>query len=368
MRPIAAHLSRRNKPSQTVLLACFLVSLAPMTARGQYVLTWSAQTPGGRATGGSYAMVTAVGSFATVDGSSMGHAPTPNPMQWATVPYATSSTSITMMATEAQDPNGGVQYYFENVGNPSHNSGWQTSRTYTDTGLAPDTTYQYRVKACGLGGMETACSVQLPAKTEKAPQGSIPEGSAQPVSGELGSDLSLQVDPFTGSVSYTLPIAVPPGRQGSEPALALRYGGGGNGWCGLGWSLGMGAIQRDTRKGVPVARSGGTYLNKYDDTKGFVVAFGAVNSRLVEVNATTHEYRAETDQAFLKYEYDASYDPNGLWTVTDKSGNKFYFGRMAGESGRTAGASMRHPQFNSATKGDNAFLWRSPRSRTSTAI
>jgi len=100
------------------------------------------------------------------------------------------------------------------------------------------------------------------------------------------------------------------------------------------------------------------FLNKYDDAKGFVVAFGAVNSRLVEVDAQTHEYRAETDQAFLKYEYDAAYGTDGLWTVTDKSGNKFYFGQVPGESpGTVAGAVMRHPQFTSSAEGDNVFLW-----------
>jgi RHS repeat-associated protein len=284
--------------------------------------------------------------------------PAPDPMQWATAPHATSSSQITMMAAEAQDTHTPVEYYFQNVTvvNGSHDSGWQTARTYTDTGLSPDTLYEYKVKARDSLGHQNQYSVPLSARTEAEPNTAVPEGSAEPVSGALGNDLNLQVDPFTGSVGYTLPIALPPARQGSEPTLALRYGGGGNGWCGVGWSLGMGAIQRDTRRGVPVARDGADFLSHYDDGKGFIVAFGAVNSRLVPVNPATHEYRAETDQAFLKYEYDAADSGHGLWTVTDKSGNKFYFGQVAGE-GRTAGAVMVHPRFSSTTPGEEAFLW-----------
>ncbi len=74
--------------------------------------------------------------------------PTPNPMTWATVPYATGSTSIAMVATTASDPSG-VEYYFdETSGNPGgSDSGWQDSTSYTDTGLSPGTTYTYRVQA-----------------------------------------------------------------------------------------------------------------------------------------------------------------------------------------------------------------------------
>ena len=74
--------------------------------------------------------------------------PTPNPMTWATVPYATSSTSIAMTATTATDPSG-VEYFFdETTGNPGgSDSVWQDSASYTDTGLSPGTMYTYRMQA-----------------------------------------------------------------------------------------------------------------------------------------------------------------------------------------------------------------------------
>jgi len=59
-------------------------------------------------------------------------------MTWLTEPYATGSSSISMTATTADDVSG-VEYYFENVTIPDHNSGWQDSPTYTDTSLEPDT-------------------------------------------------------------------------------------------------------------------------------------------------------------------------------------------------------------------------------------
>jgi hypothetical protein len=72
--------------------------------------------------------------------------PTPNPSTWATVPYATGSTSISMTATTASDPSG-VQYYFDcTAGAGGHDSVWQSSATYQDTGLTPSTQYSYRIQ------------------------------------------------------------------------------------------------------------------------------------------------------------------------------------------------------------------------------
>jgi hypothetical protein len=72
--------------------------------------------------------------------------PVPDPTEWATVPYATSSTSISMTAVTATDPSG-VQYYFECTAGGGNSSGWQNGATYEDTGLSPSTQYTYRVQA-----------------------------------------------------------------------------------------------------------------------------------------------------------------------------------------------------------------------------
>jgi subtilisin family serine protease len=73
--------------------------------------------------------------------------PTPNPMTWATAPYATSSTSIAMVATTATDDTAGVEYYFEDYDSPAVNSGWRSSPNWQDTTCEPETTYRYRVRA-----------------------------------------------------------------------------------------------------------------------------------------------------------------------------------------------------------------------------
>lgn len=77
-------------------------------------------------------------------------APTPNPTMWASLPQATSYDSISMTASITADDYYGVQYYFECTAGPGHNSGWQNSQTYVDTGLDASTTYTYRVKVRDL--------------------------------------------------------------------------------------------------------------------------------------------------------------------------------------------------------------------------
>ncbi|MCH7225124.1 hypothetical protein [Haloferula sp. A504] len=94
--------------------------------------------------------------------------PTPDPMTWESEPAAIGETSITMTATTAIDPSG-VQYYFTETSGAGNDSGWQTSPTYIDTGLSPNTTYTYTVKARdALGLHETGASGAVAATTDPA--------------------------------------------------------------------------------------------------------------------------------------------------------------------------------------------------------
>ena len=72
--------------------------------------------------------------------------PTPDPMTWKTAPYTVSSSSIAMIATAATDLFS-VEYYFACLEDETHDSGWQDSPIYTDTGLSPGTQYTYTVTA-----------------------------------------------------------------------------------------------------------------------------------------------------------------------------------------------------------------------------
>ena len=92
--------------------------------------------------------------------------PSPDPMVWATPPYATGAMSIRMVATTASDP-AGVEYYFECTAGGGHDSGWQDGTLYEDTGLIPNAQYTYRVKARDKSGNhnETNWSVEGSAAT-----------------------------------------------------------------------------------------------------------------------------------------------------------------------------------------------------------
>jgi hypothetical protein len=74
----------------------------------------------------------------------------------------------------------------------------------------------------------------------------------------------FQPDLHTGTGNFSVPIAVPPGRNGFQPELALAYSTG-NGPFGLGWGLSVPGVTRKTSKGIPV----------YDDSKDTFILSGA---------------------------------------------------------------------------------------------
>ena len=62
---------------------------------------------------------------------------------------------------------------------------------------------------------------------------------------------AVHADLFTGTATTSIPIAVPPGRGGVHPNLALVYNSAnGNDWVGLGWKLEKSVIKRQTRFGL----------------------------------------------------------------------------------------------------------------------
>lgn len=58
---------------------------------------------------------------------------------------------------------------------------------------------------------------------------------------------SFSPDLFTGTGNFSVPIAVPPGRNGLQPSLTLGYStGSGNGPFGLGWNMSLPGVARKT--------------------------------------------------------------------------------------------------------------------------
>jgi len=65
---------------------------------------------------------------------------------WQSPPQAVACDIITMTAPPANDISG-VEYYFHNVIDPNHDSGWQDSPVYTDSELKPNAPYPCRCKS-----------------------------------------------------------------------------------------------------------------------------------------------------------------------------------------------------------------------------
>jgi beta-galactosidase len=146
-------------------------------------------------------------------------APTPNPMTFATNPTAASDTNITMTATTATDDSG-VEYYFhETTGHAGgSDSNWQDSTTYTDTGLDPNTTYTYQVKARDKSANqnETAYSTTQSATTYQirypnayvVSQGTYGSGTVSDLQVDDTSYLvinSTTVSPRTATTDFNVP-------------------------------------------------------------------------------------------------------------------------------------------------------------------
>ena len=145
----------------------------------------------------------------TLVGATDEDAPTPNPMEWAMVPTA-DTTSIAMVAAEATDPSG-VEYYFTCAAGGGHDSGWQDSTEYTDTDIAPGATYTYTVKARdkSLNRNETDASSEASATLDadivniiKAEYSASKEELKVEATSNVGGDVILTVVGY-GDMTYS---------------------------------------------------------------------------------------------------------------------------------------------------------------------
>ncbi len=154
------------------------------------------------------------------DTSSDVTAPTPNPSTWADAPHMSASKTVSMSVTLSQDING-VEYYFANLTDPNHDSGWQAVNTYTDTDLAIGRTYTYRAKARDVSvnhnktGWTSEHDVTMPDNPMQVEQVFLlPEDDSRLYvgGGTFGGydsfwarDLGSLTDMNTGIIQFTLP-------------------------------------------------------------------------------------------------------------------------------------------------------------------
>ncbi|WNO08948.1 RHS repeat-associated core domain-containing protein [Teredinibacter sp. KSP-S5-2] len=230
----------------------------------------------------------------------------------------------------------------------------QTSTQLNDSVL-PNGTYVYEVVACRtLYGMEKCSSpassspLVITAPTEpnyaKAFDGVIADktlvNSAPAMPAEPVGVLQGAANVSGGSASYSVPIALPPGRNGVQPSVSLSYSSrGGNDTLGVGWSLGAGG---------GISRCGNTYAQdaltrgvQYSITEDRLCLNG---SRLMVVSGTYGaagaEYRTESDSFVRVTQHSAGINSTVAWfTAEYKDGSVQYFGKNSQSKLIHAGAS-----------------------------
>jgi len=122
---------------------------------------------------------------------------------------------------------------------------------------------------------------------------------------------SFSPDLHTGTGNLSVPIAVPGGRGGLQPELVLAYStGNGNGAFGLGWSLNVPGVSRDTSKRLPT----------YDDSQDIFLISGA--EQLVPVSSAstgTTVYRPRTEGIFSRLTHFES-GQTDYWQARSRNG------------------------------------------------
>ena len=148
----------------------------------------------------------------------------------------------------------------------------------------------------------------------------LPKGPASLEGFGQGYDTS----PTSGLPTLSYALDVPPGRAGLAPALALRYDAAdGAGTLGLGWSLGLPAIERSLRTGVPTPDVPATWTLR---------GLGG-GEELVEVEPGVLRERIEQGPPFVVRPL-----PGGAMSVLATDGTGYLFGftddaRLGGDTG-----------------------------------
>jgi hypothetical protein len=158
--------------------------------------------------------------------------------------------------------------------------------------------------ACGLWAIEASAAGTAPTHI------SLPNGPGS-IEG-LGRNFVPSLS--SGTASYGVDIAVPPGAGSLVPKIGLDYdSGAGVSELGMGWRLGgLPSIRRRTENGLP----------KFDSSDSFEIAGIGISCDLLEVSAGVFRPEHESG-AFVRVQRLA--DGTG-WEARDKSGTTYRFG------------------------------------------
>jgi RHS repeat-associated protein len=171
------------------------------------------------------------------------------------------------------------------------------------------------------------------------PSISLPKGG-----GALkGIDEKFEVNSANGTAGLTIPLPVTPGRNGITPSLSLHYNSGsGNGAFGLGWSLGLSSIQRQTDKKLPRYREGvdgDTYMfSGAEDLVPYLEKnsiTGDWTPKVTVLNGfTIQAYRPRIEGNFTRIEKISNSTLGTYWKVTSRDNVATFYGKSS--SCRTA--------------------------------
>ncbi|WP_179959358.1 SpvB/TcaC N-terminal domain-containing protein [Marinobacter changyiensis] len=151
---------------------------------------------------------------------------------------------------------------------------------------------------------------------------SLPNGGGA----QSGIGETFSPDLHTGTGNFTVPIALPPGRNGFQPELKLVYStGNGNGPFGLGWSLSIPGVSRETSKGIPRYQDGAPELM---DRDVFILSGAEGLVRVSEPAPGTTRYQPRTEGLFARIEHHQDVN-NDYWRVRSKDGLISWYGTEA---------------------------------------
>jgi RHS repeat-associated protein len=212
------------------------------------------------------------------------------------------------------------------------------------------------------GGAEAKSAATPQAISLPSAEGSI-EGMGESFSPVLSS----------GTGTFSIPIALPAGRAGVQPSLALSYStAGGNGPVGLGWSIGAPFIARQTDRGLPRYIDAAGYHAEedrfiYNGGQELVPVDSAAMAAIDRVNpsgspfftgtvypsgvdSTWQEYRARVEGGFMRF---FRAPDSRRWIVVSKDGTRFDFGALASTEGpsgiETTSARALHTEADDGT-------------------
>ncbi len=158
---------------------------------------------------------------------------------------------------------------------------------------------------------------------------SVPKGSGT-VQG-MGESFSAQLS--TGIATFSVPFALPAARGGAQPSLGLSYSSGsGAGLAGMGWSVGVPYIARQTDRGLPAYEdketwhanqdrfvfNGGQELVPICTVDDALACKGKLAEEVMPPWSADHQYfRPRVEGSFLRFFWSPNHK---TWRVQDKSG------------------------------------------------